>query len=384
MRIAMIDPSLYTVPYDVALLKSLVRCGHEVRLVGRAPRVTEIDHLQGSSVVVAFHRRSEALKGRYGPLATLGKGLEHLLDLRRLESEIAALAPDVVHWQWPSLPLLDARIIRTLARRWPQVVTVHDSRLFHATGVRALRAVGWLRFLKRADRLIVHLQATKNRLIEQGLDHASIDIIPHAILASKTKPEAAKGLRPKLRALFFGRVSRDKGADVLLEACRRRPAEIADRLEIIVAGPAKLSPADIAASLGGTPPPCLKLDLRFVPEQELDALLESADLVILPHRDIDASGVLMKALAFDTGFVAADLAAFRETLGDAGAARYFAVGDSAVLARVLEDLAHDPEQVMRLRGAARLVKRAHQTWDTIAAQTEACYCAARERRSRTS
>ena len=142
-----------------------------------------------------------------------------------------------MHWQWPSLPFFDAGTMRKLAWRWPQIVTVHDLRLFHSTGLKALRAFGWLRFLKTADRLIVHLQATKNRLMEQGLDRMPIDIIPHAILPSETKRAMTRPPSQKTRALFFGRVSRDKGADVLLDACRRLPAAIAERIEIIVAGP---------------------------------------------------------------------------------------------------------------------------------------------------
>ena len=65
---------------------------------------------------------------------------------------------------------------------------------------------------------------------------------------------------------------------------------------------------------------------RFVADDELPAYFQRADLVVLPYREIDQSGVLFTALAFGKPLLLSDVGGFPEVAAT-GAARTFPAGD---------------------------------------------------------
>ena len=83
---------------------------------------------------------------------------------------------------------------------------------------------------------------------------------------------------------------------------------------------------------------------RFVSDGELAALLDRADIVVLPYartQRFDQSGVLATALAFGKAVVVSDIGGFSE-VADAGAARLVAPDDPAALGAALSSLVADP------------------------------------------
>ena len=69
---------------------------------------------------------------------------------------------------------------------------------------------------------------------------------------------------------------------------------------------------------------------RFVPDSEIPAIMRRADLVVLPYRDAEQSGVLATALAFGKPIVASAVGGFPEV---APAIRLVPPGDEKELAR---------------------------------------------------
>jgi glycosyltransferase involved in cell wall biosynthesis len=53
---------------------------------------------------------------------------------------------------------------------------------------------------------------------------------------------------------------------------------------------------------------------RFIEECDVHAYFEAADVVVLPYRHIDQSGVLFTAYRFGTPVIASDVGSFREFL----------------------------------------------------------------------
>ena len=78
-----------------------------------------------------------------------------------------------------------------------------------------------------------------------------------------------------------------KGLDVLLEAWRA-----VDGAELWVVGLPRMDLAPLRAAA----PRTVRFVERFVPDAELPAFFDRADLVVLPYREIDQSGVLFTAL----------------------------------------------------------------------------------------
>lgn len=385
MKVLLVDPSLYTPPYDGALAEALARRGHEVTLLARRPRPTDPPVGANVRVEPLFYRDGEWL-GSWAVLRQLTKGLEHVSDLSRLRWLVRDLRPDVVHWQWPSLPLVDAQALRLLRRHAPQVVTVHDGRVFKSkAGLRRLMGFGWGRFVNAADALIAHVDATRESLTRLGVPPERIAIVPHPVFARPRRaagdgaPDARTPGAP-LRALYFGRLSDDKGIDVLAAALERLDRDV--RLHVEVCGPVIGEDRRVHEAVARLSRlPHVTLETRFVPEDELDRRLRGTDLVVLPHREVDASGVLMKALGYDVGIVASDVRAFREVLNATPGARLFRSDDAADLARVLAGLAADPGAVERMRAEIGHLRTHALSWTRAAELTESVYARVLTRRA---
>ena len=54
-------------------------------------------------------------------------------------------------------------------------------------------------------------------------------------------------------------------------------------------------------------------DLRFIPEDMLDAIYSSATIFVLPYRHIDQSAVLMSILKYGKSIIASNADGFSDT-----------------------------------------------------------------------
>ena len=108
MRVAMIDPSLFTVPYDEMLISALQRRGHRVdffgKVLGAREPVSAAVPLRQHFYGVLQSLRTERWPG---PLAKIAKGLAHLAAMESLVRTLARERPDVIHFQWLPLPVVD-------------------------------------------------------------------------------------------------------------------------------------------------------------------------------------------------------------------------------------------------------------------------------------
>jgi glycosyltransferase involved in cell wall biosynthesis len=111
---------------------------------------------------------------------------------------------------------------------------------------------------------------------------------------------------------------------------------------------------------------------RFVSDRELPAYFQRADLVVLPHRDAEQSGVLYVALAFAKPIVMSAVGGFREVAAH-GAGRLVPAGDRDALAAALNELLEDPAARKRLAAAARQAAAGPYSWDAVAEQTLGLY-----------
>ena len=166
--------------------------------------------------------------------------------------------------------------------------------------------------------------------------------------------------------LFAGLLRPYKGLDTLLQAWHRVTGA-----ELWIAGRPMMDIAPLRA-LGGDG---VRWVPRFVSDGELAALLDRADVVVLPYartQRFDQSGVLATALAFGKALVVTDIGGFSEIAG-AGAARLVAPDDPAALGAALSELVTDPVQRERLASAALAAARGPYSWDAAAQATLALY-----------
>ncbi len=372
MRVHIVDPAAYTPPYDHALCAALARAGAEVELYTSRFAYGAVPAPQGYRKVERFYRAAALVSGnsRGAQVARrslrLAQHVPDMLSYRRL-----ARAADVVHFQWlpvqhvdgPLLPRRRGSPAAAGSSRPPLVLTAHDV-LPREGGAARRRAQR--RLYERFDAIVVHSQHGRERLQQElDVEGERVHVIPHGAFAHLA--ELPAGPPPfatdKRVVLFFGLLRPYKGLDVLLEAWRG-----IEDAELWIVGMPRM---DVAA-LFADAPPNVRLVTRFVGDEELPAYFARADLVVLPYREIEQSGVLFTALAFGKPVVVSDIGGFAE-VAERGAAHAVAPGDPAALHDALVDLLADPAALSALGQRALGAAREEYGWDPIARRTLALY-----------
>jgi glycosyltransferase involved in cell wall biosynthesis len=364
MRVRLLDPSAFTPPYDRALAAALARAGAEVELLTSRFLYGRVPEAEGYRVEERFYRRSAA-RGLEAPGRRAFKLAEHLPDMLRLRREPSDA--DVTHYQWLTVPGLDALL---LPRSRPRLMTAHyilpprPSRRQLAT---ARRAFG------RMDAVIAHSEHGAQRLrTEVELDSGRVRVIPHGAFDYLTRLPAEAPLPAELEGaegpvvLFFGLLRPYKGIDTLLRAFRRL-----EGAELWVVGNPRMD-VEPLRRLAAEAPGRVRFLTRFVEDAEIPAIFRRADVVVLPYRDAEHSGVLYTGLAFGKPMVLSAVGGFPE-LGEEGAARVVSPEDPDALAAALSELVGDQAARDELAAAARNAAAGRYSWDAVAAQTLALY-----------
>ncbi|HEX8975929.1 MAG TPA: glycosyltransferase family 4 protein [Solirubrobacteraceae bacterium] len=363
MRVAMVDPSAFTLPYDHALSAALARAGADVELFTSRFAYGAGPVPDGYALRELFYRHAVGAPG--STLRRAAKLLEHGPDMLRLRRRVKE-GFDVAHFQWLAVQWLDGRL---LPRQAPVVLTAHDLLPREA---RAGQAAAQRRLYDRVAAVIVHSDYGRLQLVERlGVPANKVRVIHHgafthltALPAAPLAPELAGVEKPVV--LFFGLLRPYKGLDTLLAAWRG-----IDAAELWIVGRPRMDLAPLRAAAG----PGVRFVPRFVSDAELAALFRRADAVVLPYartERLDFSGVLATALAFGKAVLLSDVGGFGE-LAATGAARLVAPGDTAALHDGLHALVHDPDGRARLGAAALAAARGPYSWAAAAKATLSLY-----------
>jgi glycosyltransferase involved in cell wall biosynthesis len=364
MRVKLVDPSAFTPPYDRALAGALADAGAEVELITSEFLYGPVPEANGYEVSEPFYRRTAArgldARGRL-PL----KLAEHVPDMLRLRRRLTG---DVTHYQWLTMPMIDHLLV---PRKGPKVMTAHYIASPEPKWIELTTAQ---RTFDSMDAVIAHTENGARRLRELiGLPADRVRVIPHGAFDYLTRLpdeallpielEGAKG--PVI--LFFGLMRPYKGIDTLLEAY----AEV-EGAELWIVGNPRMDLVELIERSRRLPGKVRWLP-RFIEDREIPALMRAADLLVLPYRDIEQSGVLYTGLAFGKAMVLSDVGGFGEVARKHDAARLVAPDDPAALAAALVDLTSDPAARAKLEENAAAAAAGPYSWDQIARATMRLY-----------
>ena len=282
---------------------------------------------------------------------------------------------------WFGLVLLTCRALRIRVVWTAHNVLPHDQVFWNdRAGRRTL--------LRSAAQVIVHdkrVTADLTDLLRPADALPPMSVVPHGSytgwydqdLGQAAARERLGLPHEALVLVFFGRVSAQKGVEELAAAfsllCAVPPSgDGAGEPVLVIAG--RCTDDRLAGSLAQTAaalPGRIRLDLRFLPDDELAGYLTAADAAVLPFRTATTSGSAVLAMTIGRVAVLPDLAAF-DDLPDDACLRYDHA-DPDGLRGALVTVCATSRQELTQRGAAGHAAAGTQTWDEAGRLTAEVY-----------
>jgi glycosyltransferase involved in cell wall biosynthesis len=373
MRVAMVDPSLFTLPYDAALTRALTGAGCDVTLHTRLLQATD-GSAGGINMSPEFYRLAEQEWVRALPksLRLAIKAIDHAVSMRKLWRTLKNTPPDVIHFQWLPLPVLDSRLLGPFRRVAPLVLTVHDTDPFNGDPAARLQRLGVDAALAGFSRLIVHTTQGHARLVAQGLPESRLTVLPHGI--TTLPPALPDPMQGELTLLLFGKIKPYKGADVLVEAFAALPAALRNQARLRIVGRPYMDLAPLRAQVqASVAAERISIEPDFVPDDALPALLGPGTIMVFPYREIEASGVLYQALEFGRPIIASRLGAFADIVQDGVHGRLVPPDDVPALTAAMASLIANRNAASASADAVRVLAQTGPSWDDVARGTLAVY-----------
>lgn len=240
-----------------------------------------------------------------------------------------------------------------------------------------------------AHHIFVHTEKMKSELIDQfGVQRTRATVIPFGINNAAPKTcLSAVGAKQRLSIreddkviLFFGRITPYKGIEYLISAFRLVSAKD-ERYRLVIAGRVDRCEEywstirkDIFQEVQNG-----KILLRdeFIPDDETEVYFKAADALVLPYKDIYQSGVLFLGQSFGLPVLAADVGSLKEDVIEGETGFVFNPGDSADLARAIEQYFASDLYCELTSRRAKIVDSAtrRHSWDVVGQMTLNVYAA---------
>lgn len=375
-----VDLTSRTPPYDGRICEALKEAGIDLTLWAAGSSRPEL--LDNINVPIRRGITDLATRipvtERTGPLVKGLKAIEYLINLIALVLSAVRERPDIIHFQW--LPFLDHVPFEIWVVRWlqrqgiPVVYTAHDVvPLDNPTVTEAYRTL-----YQSVDGIICHTETAQAHLTADfGVPQSRIQRIPHGPLMNRDAlPERAHA-RQQLGwdestpvALLFGVLRPYKGAEFLLRSWRM-VREKCPEARLVIAGHANPSYASTLRALVrkhnlGT---SVDLRFRFLPDDELHALISASDVLVYPYRNITQSGALFAGMNAGKAVVATAVGGLAEVIDDGANGRLVPYDDAPALADTLGHVLTHPDEISKLGTAARRTMDTAYSWSRIADQT---------------
>jgi glycosyltransferase involved in cell wall biosynthesis len=192
------------------------------------------------------------------------------------------------------------------------------------------------------DTFIAPSQFAREMFVRGGLDPRRIVVKPHFVY-----PDPGPGAGSGGYAVFVGRLSREKGIEVLLDAWQR----LRQHVPLVIVGDGPLA-SDVAAEASNN------RGVRWMGRQtrsEVQRVVADASFLVFPSLAYETFGqAIAEAYASGTPVIASSSGAAAELVNDGETGLLFDAGDAKDLAAHIDSLIARPEHLARMRTAARL------------------------------
>lgn len=281
------------------------------------------------------------------------------LSLRR---GIRRFEPDVLYY--PMLHLWTP-LINCLLPSVPKVTTIHDP-ILHQGERNPVLALLQRITIRQSARTIILSRIFLDAMERQSMPHERIDIIPHGEFSYYASTTVEPSLRknpcsPTL--LFFGRISKYKGLEVLLESFPLIKKQVPQaRLLIVGNGDLKPYEAQLAALKDVT------VINQWVKDEEVASYFRQANVLVVPYTDASQSGVIPIAYTLKVPVVATRIGGIPEQVEDGKTGLLVPPGNVPQLSEACVRLLTDSLSATKLGHAGYEKAMREWSWEHIADQ----------------
>lgn len=220
--------------------------------------------------------------------------------------------------------------------------------------------IGWL--WRRASAVVANSGGLAD-LARRFAPDVDVSIVPNGVDADLFRPaeRAEQAETGRVVLLFVGRVVRQKGLDLVLQALPALPAGVT--LRVVGDGPARPALEAQAETLGIADRVSF---LGWLGRDELPSAYAGADLFVFPSRDEGMPNAVLEAMAAGLPVMGTRIAGNRDLIVDGETGLMVEADDAAGLRMGLERLVKDPELRMRMGAQGRRRVLEHFSWRAVA------------------
>ena len=180
------------------------------------------------------------------------------------------------------------------------VQTIHDV-VLHEGENSFWNKLGRFMFSYKSTKKVILSNSFKNYLINKGMEESDILVIPHAVFKGYYLSEnIIEDYTCYNRFLFFGRIIKYKGLEVLLEAMKGI-AQKAPGAKLVIAGNGDITPYQTMIQECANN---LDLHIGWIEDNQVERFFKEIDFVVLPYTHASQSGIIPLAYAFGKPVIA--------------------------------------------------------------------------------
>jgi glycosyltransferase involved in cell wall biosynthesis len=191
--------------------------------------------------------------------------------------------------------------------------------------------------------------------------NASIIKSAHGIIHSSSSVDLDRIANNRNKILFFGRVEKYKGVELLVESFRIAK-QICPDISLSIVGKglidAKLKKQILALDI--------QLINRWVSERELSEIVDSHGVIIMPYLSATQSGVAAVSLGNGLPAIATNVGALPEQIIHGRNGLIVPPGDANALAKAMLDISKDYTSAYKMSQEACLIAGTTYSWEKIA------------------
>ncbi len=255
----------------------------------------------------------------------------------------------IIHIQWYRFYLLEGLIISLFARLIGKkaIYTAHDV-LPHNRETRANKLIFWLIY-RLQSMIIVHTGFIRERLVKEfGICEDKIKVIKHGVYEVSEHDNIDMNIARQRYGfssddfilLFFGIITKYKGLPLLLEAFEKNYQN--NNIKLLIAGNVSADYADdMVAIKKKYCRPEIVMIIRYIKDEEVPFIFNSANATILPYTEASQSGVLFMSYAYGKPVVAPNIGGFPYDIIHGVTGYLFEAGDTNKLGMAMQTLISD-------------------------------------------